>query len=82
MKMIVKKCSSRIIISLYHYFSLVIHCRDERYYPNPEEFRPERFMGEELQNRHKGTYMAFGEGKSDIAVLSFRRQFHVKIPLF
>ncbi|XP_031632668.1 probable cytochrome P450 6a13 [Contarinia nasturtii] len=35
---------------------------DPKHYPNPEEFRPERFNEEEQRKRHKGTYLAFGEG--------------------
>lgn len=40
---------------------LAIH-RDPKYYPNPEEFIPERFSPEEQRNRHKGTFLGFGEG--------------------
>lgn len=40
----------------------MINCRDPKYYPNPEEFQPERFNEEEQRNRHKGTFLGFGEG--------------------
>lgn len=36
--------------------------RDPKYYPNPEEFQPERFNDEEQRKRHKGTFLGFGEG--------------------
>lgn len=36
--------------------------RDPKYYPNPEEFQPERFNEEEQRNRHSGTYLGFGIG--------------------
>nr|AKR18891.1 CYP6AN20 protein [Phyllonorycter ringoniella] len=35
---------------------------DEKYYDNPTEFRPERFLPEEVQKRHKFVYLPFGEG--------------------
>lgn len=35
---------------------------DEKYYDNPEQFRPERFASEEMMTRHKYVYMPFGEG--------------------
>lgn len=37
--------------------------RDPKYYSDPEQFKPERFNEEEQRNRHKGTYLGFGEGK-------------------
>lgn len=30
---------------------------DEKYYDNPEQFRPERFTSEEIKRRHKYVYM-------------------------
>lgn len=35
---------------------------DEKYYDNPEQFRPERFIPEEMNARYKYVYMPFGEG--------------------
>lgn len=35
---------------------------DEKYYDNPREFRPERFLPEEVQQRHNFAYLPFGEG--------------------
>ena len=35
---------------------------DERYYPSPEIFDPERFSSEEKNKRHPLTYQAFGHG--------------------
>ncbi len=40
--------------------------RDEKFYPNPDVFDPERFSQEEISKRHSlyggFTYMPFGEG--------------------
>lgn len=36
--------------------------RDPKYYPSPEKFEPERFNEEEQRNRHKATFLGFGEG--------------------
>ncbi|XP_052738859.1 cytochrome P450 6B5-like [Bicyclus anynana] len=46
----------RIHIPIYH-----IH-HNPKYFPEPEEFRPERFYGEEKKNIKQFTYMPFGEG--------------------
>lgn len=35
---------------------------DPNYYPQPQEFRPERFMNEEKKNRASHLYLAFGAG--------------------
>lgn len=45
-----------IHIPVYH-----IHHNPD-HFPNPEEFRPERFYGEEKSNIRSHTYMPFGEG--------------------
>ncbi|XP_017882162.1 cytochrome P450 9e2-like [Ceratina calcarata] len=36
--------------------------RDERYYPNPEKFEPERFMGDGKRELNPATYLTFGLG--------------------
>ncbi|XP_058454900.1 probable cytochrome P450 6a13 [Malaya genurostris] len=41
--------------------AFAIH-RDERYYPNPDVFDPDRFRPEESAKRHIGTFLPFGEG--------------------
>lgn len=35
---------------------------DEQYFDNPTEFRPERFLPEEVNKRHKCVYLPFGDG--------------------
>lgn len=35
---------------------------DPKYFPNPNEFNPERFSDENLNNLHPNTYMPFGDG--------------------
>ncbi|XP_059048249.1 cytochrome P450 6B6-like [Achroia grisella] len=35
---------------------------DEKYFDNPEEFRPDRFKPEAMKSRHHYTYLPFGEG--------------------
>lgn len=35
---------------------------DNRYYPDPQTFDPERFTPEEKAKRPNGTYMPFGDG--------------------
>lgn len=35
---------------------------DEKYFDNPKEFRPERFLPKAVQGRHKYVYLPFGEG--------------------
>jgi cytochrome P450 len=39
----------------------VVH-RDPRHYDNPEEFRPERWLGEEKAKLNKHAYIPFGGG--------------------
>ncbi|KAK9508542.1 hypothetical protein O3M35_006079 [Rhynocoris fuscipes] len=41
--------------------SYAVH-RDERFYPNPTEFIPERFSEEEKSKRDRYTFLSFGEG--------------------
>ncbi|XP_038215685.1 cytochrome P450 6B6-like [Zerene cesonia] len=36
---------------------------DEKLYENPTEYRPERFLPEEINKRPKYTFLAFGEGQ-------------------
>ncbi|XP_028157329.1 cytochrome P450 9e2-like isoform X2 [Ostrinia furnacalis] len=44
---------------------------DPDYYPDPEEIRPERFMGEEKKNRPSHLFLAFGVGPRNCIGLRF-----------
>ncbi|CAB3261456.1 unnamed protein product [Arctia plantaginis] len=44
---------------------------DPDYYPEPQEFRPERFMNEEKKNRASHLYLAFGAGPRNCIGLRF-----------
>lgn len=41
---------------------------DEKYYPNPEIFDPERFNDKNKQNIRQGTYLPFGIGPSECSI--------------
>ena len=44
-----------------YFFPWVVH-RDERYFDDPEEFRPERWLDESINQLHKYAYFPFGGG--------------------
>lgn len=37
--------------------------RDPDIYPEPEQFKPERFESEKVKERHSMTWLPFGEGR-------------------
>ncbi|XP_055325952.1 probable cytochrome P450 6a13 [Sitodiplosis mosellana] len=63
---------------------------DPKYYPNPQEFIPERFNELEQLYRHKGTFLGFGEGpriclgqrfaitQVKVALVHIIQNFHIK----
>lgn len=48
--------NQKIMIPMYS-----IH-HDSKYYPNPDNFDPERFTREEKEKRPHGTFLPFGDG--------------------
>ncbi|CAK1600344.1 unnamed protein product [Parnassius mnemosyne] len=54
--------------------------RDERYYPNPELFDPERFSPENMSKIPKFSYLPFGEGNRSCLGARFAR-LQVKVGL-
>lgn len=44
---------------------------DPEYYPNPQEFLPERFEPEEVKKRPSGSYLPFGDGPRNCIGLRF-----------
>ncbi|XP_055375905.1 uncharacterized protein LOC129608436 [Condylostylus longicornis] len=45
--------------------------RDPKYYKNPNEFMPERFTAEEMQNRHQMSFIPFGDGPRNCIGMRF-----------
>ena len=46
-----------VIIPVHH-----VH-HDPRWWPDPEEYRPERFLGDAPRERHRSAYLPFGGGR-------------------
>ena len=47
---------------------------DEKYFPNPEEFKPERFMPENKAELYTYAYLGFGHGPHNCAGMRFARE--------
>ena len=55
---------------LVHMPVYVVH-RDERYFPEPSKFDPERFLGEREKEHHRYSYIPFGAGPRNCVARTF-----------
>ncbi|CAD7079519.1 unnamed protein product [Hermetia illucens] len=65
-KLVIEK-GTTVVIPAYE-----IH-HDERYYPNPEKFDPDRFLQEVWKTRHPMSFLSFGEGPRNCIGMRFGR---------